>query len=82
MSHFKSHLEQMLEDLIQEAEKWDWHQSRQFGGETSIFDSEEKNNLSIRTKTGCQRFLFEEKFRIFGCAKTLECLEERIQSAM
>ena len=22
----------MLEDLIQEAEKWDWHQSRQIGG--------------------------------------------------
>ena len=32
MSHFKSRLEQMLGDLIQEAEKWDWHQSRQFGG--------------------------------------------------
>ena len=26
------HLEQMLGDLIQEAEKWDWHQSLQFGG--------------------------------------------------
>ena len=45
----KNHLQQMLWDLIREAEKWDlarW---------TSTYDSEEKSDLSIDIKTGRHR---------------------------
>ena len=48
----------MLQDLIEEAEKWWW---------TSTCEQEEKSDLSIDTKSGRHKFPFEEKFKILGC---------------
>ena len=80
MSHFGSHLEQMLGELIQEAEMWDWHQSRQFGGGQAFLIPKRRTIFQLAPRQDARDSFL--KFKIFGCAKTLECLEERIQSAM
>ena len=85
-SHSKSHLEQMLGDPIQEAERWDLAPKQASLWWTRTDDSEEKTDLSIDTKTGRHRFPFEIKIKILGCStnrqgKTHEGLEERMQSA-
>ena len=72
--------------LILEAEMWNLAPKPTSLWWTSTFGSEEKIDLSIDTKTRRHRFLFEEKFKIFGCTmnrqwKTHECLEERMHSA-
>ena len=66
MSYSKFHLEQVIKDLIQKAEKWDLAQKPASLWWTSTYDSEEKVDFSIDTKTGRHRIPFEEKFRILG----------------
>ena len=51
MSHAESHREQMLKDLIQGAEKWDLALKPASFQWTSTYDSEDKLDLSIGTKT-------------------------------
>ena len=68
----KNHLEQMLMDLIQEAEKWDLAPKPTCLWWTSTYDSEEKIDLSMDPKTGRHRFPFEVKFKILGCAMNCE----------
>ena len=81
-------LKQMLRDLIERrrlsrtlhpklARLW-W---------TSTYEPEERSDLSVDTKSGRNRFPFEEKFKILGCAmnrqgKTNDALEERMQSGL
>ena len=67
MSHSRTHLEQMLKDLIQEARRQDFEPKPTGLLWISACDSEEKIHLSIETKTGCHRFPFEELFKILGC---------------
>ena len=85
VSHSTCHLEQMLKDL-QEAERLDVAPKLASLWQTNAYDSEEKIDLSINTKTGRHKFSFEENFKILGCTmnrqgKTHECLEERMQCA-
>ena len=52
----------------------------------STHDGEEKVDMIMGTTVGCHKFLFEEKFKILSCAvnrqgKTIEAIEERLQSA-
>ena len=52
MSYSKSHLEQMLKDLIRETEKWDLTPKPAGLWWTSTYGSEEKQELMIDTETG------------------------------
>ena len=86
MSHSKIHLEQMLRDLIQEAEMWTFHPKPASRWWTSTYDPEEKTDLSIDTKSGRHGFLFEEKNQdprmyMNRQRKAHEGIEERMQSA-
>ena len=85
MSHSESHLEQMLQDLIEEAEKWDLHPKLASLWWTSTNEPEEKPDLSIDAKSGRHGFPFRENFKILGCAmnrhgKAHGGIEERMQS--
>ena len=86
LSHFKRNLEQMLRDLMEEAEKWDLLAKSAGLRWTSTYEPEERCDLSIDTKTGRHRFPFKEMFKILGCAvsrqgRTQDAIEERMQSA-
>ena len=59
MSNSKCHLEQMLKDLSQETEKWDFAPKPASLWWTSTIDSEEKIDLSIKTK--------KNRLKIVGC---------------
>ena len=76
----------MLRDLIEEAGRWDLVPKPTRLWSTGTYDPEERIDVSIYTTTGCHTFLFEEKFRILGCAmnrqgKSDDAIEERMQSA-
>ena len=84
MSHSRAHLEQMMKDLIEEAERWDLEPNPASLWWTSSFSSEKKMDLTIGAKTGHYRIPFEEFFKIRGFSlnrqgKTQDCLEERMQ---
>ena len=86
MSHSKENFEQMLRDLIEESEKWDLAPKPASLWWTSVYDSEEKIDFSIDTKTRRHRFPHEERFKLHRRTmnrqgKTHDCLEERMQSA-
>ena len=86
MSHLKAHLEQMIKDLIQEAERRDLEPKPASLWWTSTYDSEEKMDLSIDTKTRRHRKPFEDNFKVLGFTlnrqgKTQDSLEERIENA-
>ena len=84
MSHSQSNLEQMLRDLIEEAEKWDLAPKPASLWWTSTFETEEKADLSIDTKSGSHRFPIEEKFKFLGMnrqGKAHDAIEESLQSA-
>ena len=79
MFHSKAHLEQMIKDLIQEAERWDLEPKPASLWWTSTYDSEEMMDLLIDTKTGRHRtpfvFVFKKK------KTSRNCLEEGMQMA-
>ena len=80
LSHSKSNLEQMLQDLIEKVGMWDLVPEPASHWWTSTFEPEESSDLSIDTKS------FEEKFQILGCTmnrqgKTHDAIEERMQFA-
>ena len=86
MSHSKKHLEQMLKDLIEEAAEVDLEPKPASLLWTSMFTSEEKEDVILGTSKGCYNFPFEDEFRILGCMmsrqeKTCDAVEERMQSA-
>ena len=86
MSHSKRNLEQMLRDLIEEAEKWDLAPKTCKSVWTSTHEEEERSEVLIATNGLMYRFLLLETFKILGCAmsregKSLDVIDERMQSA-
>ena len=86
LSHSKSTLEQMLRDLMEKAGMWDMVPERASLWWTSTCEPEQRSELSNDTKSGRHQFVFEEKFKISGCAmnrqeKTHDAIEVRRQSA-
>ena len=77
MFHSKAHLEQMIKDLIQEAERWDLEPKPASLWWTSTYDSEEMMDLLIDTKTGRHRtpfvFVFQKKKNRQGIAWKKGC---------
>ena len=68
MSHSKDILEQMIRDLIAEANRWDLVPKLASLWWTSTYDSEEKIDMNLGTSSGCYTFPFEDTFKILGCA--------------
>ena len=58
MSHSKKYLEQMLEDLIEEAGKVDLEPKPASLCWTSTYASEEKEDMILGTSRGCYKFPF------------------------
>ena len=86
MFHSKGHLEAMLQDLVDEAARWDLAPKPASVVWTSTLKLEEKSELVIINEAVRHSFLFEEKFKILACAmnrkgKTHEAIKERTQSA-
>ena len=79
MSHSKNHLEQMLRDLIQEAEKWDLHRRRRACGGRVLLIL--KKSLFFVSKTGRHRFPDEDGCTVNRQGKAHEGIEDRMQSA-
>ena len=85
MSHSKRNLEQMLRDLIEEAEKCDLAPKPASLWWTSTYEEEERSEVLVATNGLMYKSPFEEKF-ILGFAmkrqgKSLDAIEERMQSA-
>ena len=86
MSHSQEKLEQMLKDLVEEAEKVDLEPKPASLWWTSTYASEEKEDMILGTSEGCYIFPFEDEFRILGCVmnrqgKSHDAIEETMQSA-
>ena len=86
MSHTKRNVEQMLCDLIEEAEKWDLAPKPGSLWWTSTYLLEDRSEVFVATNGLMYKFTCEEKIEILGCAmnrqgKTLDAIEERMQSA-
>ena len=58
----------MLQELIEEASRWDLVPETACLWWTSTYDLEERCDTRIHITTGYHKFPFEEKFRILGCA--------------
>ena len=79
-------LEQILRDLIEEAETWDVAPKPASLWWTSTYEEEERSEVRFATTGLMNKFPYEEKFKILGCAMnrqgtTLDAIEERMQSA-
>ena len=61
MSRSEENLEQMLRDLIEEANRWDLVPKPTSLWWTSTYHSEEKVDMILGTTSGCYKFPFEEK---------------------
>ena len=68
MSHSKTNLEQMLRDLIEEAEKWDLAPKLAILWWTSTHEEEVRHEMIVATNGLMYKFSSEEKFKILGCA--------------
>ena len=67
MSHSKTHLEQLMWELIDEAEIWDLEPKAASLWWSSTCADEKGEDITLRTRKGVQKFLFEKKkFRILG----------------
>ena len=62
VSHSKTHLEQMLNYLIEEAAKVELEPKLASLWWTSTYASEEKEDMILGTSKGCQKFPVEEEF--------------------
>ena len=72
MSHSKSNLEQMLRDLMEEAEKWDLAPKR------STHEPEERSDLSMPTPSrDVAEFPLKKHFKILGCAVNRQGMPHR-----
>ena len=86
MSHSKAHLEQMLKDLIEDAERWDVEPKPASLWWTSTYASEMMEDITIGTRTGQHCVRFKKNFKILGytfnqAGQTQDYVEERMQSA-
>ena len=86
VSHSKRTLEQMLRDLIEDAEKWDLAPNAASLWWTSTYEAEEGSEILIASNGLMYKCPFEDKFKILGClmnrqGKTLGAIEERMRSA-
>ena len=86
MFHSKRNLEQMLRDLIEEAETWNVAPKPASLWWTSTYEEEERSEVLVATTGLMYKFPYEEKIEILGCAMnrqgtTLDAIEERMQSA-
>ena len=82
MSHSKEYLEQMLQDLFEEAGKVDLEPKPASLWWTSTCASEDKSDMILGTSKGCNRFPSEDEFKILGCVmkrqgKTCDAVKER-----
>ena len=73
MSHSKTHLEQMLRGLIEDAERWVLEPKPASLWWTSTGASEEMKDITICTRTKILGYSFNQ------AGKTQDCLEERMQ---
>ena len=64
LSHSKSHLERMMKDLIEEAERWDLKPKPASLWWTSTDADEMLDQMETRTKTGLHKLPLDEKFKI------------------
>ena len=74
-------LEQMLSDLIEEAEMWDLAPKLASLLLVSTYEEEERSEVLFATKGLMYKFSCREKFKILGCAmnrqgKSLDAIEE------
>ena len=79
-------LEQMLRDLIEEAETWNVAPKPASLWWTSTYEEEERSEVLVATTGLMYKFPYEEKIEILRCAMnrqgtTLDAIEERMQSA-
>ena len=86
VSHSKRNVEQMLRELIEEAEKWRLAPKPESLWWTSTNESDKRSEVLIATNGLMYNFSFDEKLKFLGCAmnrqeKTLDAIEERMQSA-
>ena len=65
-SHSKTHLDQMMTDFIQEAERWDLELKPASLRWRSTFADEKMDDIEIRAKTRLHKLPFEKKFTILG----------------
>ena len=75
----------MLQDIIEEAKKWDLLSLAASLWWTRTYDGEEKTDMNVTTNKGVFKFPFEENFKVLGCvlnrrSTTLDANEERMQS--
>ena len=80
-----TNLGNMLQDIIEEAKKWDLLSLAASLWWTSTYEGEEKTDMNVTTNGGVFKFPFEENFKILGCVMnrrgtTLDANEERMQS--
>ena len=85
LSHSKTYLQQMMMDMIDEAERCDLEPKLASLWWTSTDDDERMDDSEIRKTTGLHKLLFEKKKKILGYTfnqpgRTQDRLEERLQS--
>ena len=85
LSHSKENVEQMLQDVIEEASKLDLEPKPASLRWTRAYASEEKIDMILGTSKGCYKFPIEDTFKMLGCAmnrqgKTCDAVEERMRS--
>ena len=86
MSHSKTHLEQMMKDLIEEAERWDLEPKPASLWWTSTSASEMMEDITIGTRSGQHRVLKNNIYEILGytfnqAGLTQDCLEDRMHNS-
>ena len=71
----------MLQDILEEAKKWDLLPKATSVWWRSTYEGEEKTDMNVTTNRGVFKFPFEENFKILGCVmnrqgKTLDAIED------
>ena len=69
LSHSKTHLEQMMRDLIVKAKRWDLEPTPGSQWWTCTCADEMMDDIEIRTSTGLHKLPIEKKFKILGQTK-------------
>ena len=82
----KAHLERMVKDFIEEAERWELEPKPASLWRKNTCAYEMMEDITISTRAGRQKILFEKSFTILGytinqAGRTQDCLEERTHNA-
>ena len=87
MSHSTMHLRQMMEELIDETERWDLEPTPGSLWLTRTYTEAHQEDMMIKTKKDLSKFLSEKKLQnpwvyvFYPASKTQDSLEERTQHA-